>query len=54
MDKELEKIKAMILEQTRHMEDKARVELLDELAWWASETAGSMNYEAPDIDNYDE
>lgn len=54
MSKELEKIKEMIREQTAHMEANAKVELLDTLAWWASEEAGSLNFESPDAENYDE
>ena len=40
MSKELEKIKEMILEQTAHMEANARVELLDDLAWWRAKRRG--------------
>ncbi|MCF0219103.1 MAG: hypothetical protein HUK14_04905 [Muribaculaceae bacterium] len=54
MSKELETIKKMVLEKTAHMSDNAKVELLDALAWWAAETSGSLNYESPDIENYDE
>lgn len=54
MSKELEKIKEMILEQTAHMETNARVELLDALAWWASDEAGHLTFESPDAENYDE
>lgn len=52
--KELEKIKAYIKEQTAAMSENARIELLDALAWWASEEAGSLNFESPDVENYDE
>ncbi len=54
MSKELERIKAYVQEQTAGMSDNARVEMLDALAWWASETAGSLNFESPDAENYDE
>lgn len=54
MSKELEKIKAMIREQTAHMAENAKIELLDALAWWASEEAGSLNFDSPDAENYDE
>lgn len=52
--KELEKIKAYIKEATAHMSENARAVLLDDLAWWASEEAGSLNFESPDAENYDE
>ena len=52
MSKELEKIKEMILEQTAHMEANARVELLDDLAWWASQEAGSLDFGSPDAEDY--
>ena len=54
MSNELEKIKAMIQEQTEGMSENAKVELLDALAWWASEEAGSLNFDSPDAENYDE
>lgn len=53
MSKELEKITAMIREQTAHMSENARAELLDDLAWWASQEAGSLNFESPDAEDYD-
>lgn len=37
MSKELEKITAMIREQTEGMAENAKIELLDALVWWASE-----------------
>ncbi|MCM1220894.1 MAG: hypothetical protein NC548_41050 [Lachnospiraceae bacterium] len=52
--KELEKIKAYIKEQTAGLSENARIELLDALAWWASEEAGSLNFESPDAEDYDE
>lgn len=54
MNKELEKIKALIREQTEGMSENAKVELFDALAWWASEEAGSLNFDSPDAENYDE
>ena len=48
MSKELERIKAYVLEQTSDMGENSKVELLDALAWWASEEAGSLNFESPD------
>ena len=53
MSKELERIKAYILEQTADMAENAKVELLDALAWWASEEAGSLNFESPDAEDYE-
>lgn len=54
MSKELEKIKAYVEEQTEGMAENAKIELLDALAWWASEAAGSLNFESPDAEDYDE
>ena len=54
MSKELERIKAYVLEQTEGMAENAKIELLDALALWASEEAGSLNVESPDVENYDE
>ena len=54
MSKELEKITAMIREQTEGMAENAKIELLDALAWWACEEAGSLNFDSPDAENYDE
>lgn len=53
MDKALERIKAYVLEQTEGMAENAKIELLDTLAWWASEEAGSLNFESPDIEEYE-
>lgn len=53
MGKELERIKAYVQEQTAEMAENAKIELLDDLAWWASEEAGSLDFESPDIEDYD-
>ena len=53
MSKELERIKSYVLEQTSGMSENSKVELLDALAWWASEEAGSLNFESPDAEDYD-
>lgn len=53
MSKELERIKAYVLEQTAELAENAKVELLDALAWWASEEAGSLNFESPDAEDYE-
>lgn len=53
MSKELERIKAYILEQTADMAENAKIELLDALAWWASEEAGILNFESPDAEDYE-
>ena len=45
MGKELERIKAYVQEQTADMAENAKIELLDALAWWASEEAGSEDYD---------
>ena len=45
MSKELERIKAYVQEQTAEMAENAKIELLDDLAWWASEEAGSLDFE---------
>lgn len=54
MDKELERHKSHIIETTGHLEMTEYIELLRELSVWASSTAGMLEYEAPDIDDYDE
>ena len=54
MSKELDRIKTMIREQTEEMAENAKIELLDALASWASEEAGSLNFDSPDAENYDE
>lgn len=53
MTHELEKIKAYILEQTEGMTESAKIELLDDLAWWASQEAGSLNFDSPDTEDYE-
>ena len=53
MSKELERIKAYVQEQTAGMSENSKVELLDALAWWASDTAGHLNYDSPDAEDYD-
>jgi len=53
MSKELERIKAYVQEQTAEMAENAKIELLDDLAWWASEETGSLDFESPDTEDYD-
>lgn len=53
MSKELEKIKAYVQEQTARLAENAKVELLDALAWWASEEAGHLTFDSPDAEDYD-
>lgn len=53
MSKELERIKAYILEQTEGIAENAKIELLDDLAWWANEEAGSLNFESLDAEDYE-
>lgn len=53
MGKELERIKAYVQEQTADMAENAKIELLDALTWWASEEAGSLDFESPDTEDYD-
>jgi len=48
MSKELERIKVYVQEQTAELAENVRAELLDALAWWASEEAGSLNFESPE------
>lgn len=54
MTHELERIKAYVEEQTAGMAENAKIELLDALAWWASEAAGSLTFDSPDAEDYDE
>ena len=53
MSKELERIKAYVREQTAGLAENTKVELLDALAWWASEEAGSLNFKSPDAEDYE-
>ena len=53
MSKELEKIKTYVQEQTAELAENAKVELLDALAWWASEEAGHLTFDSPDAEDYD-
>lgn len=53
MSKELEIIKAYVQEQTAGLAENAKVELLDALAWWASEEAGHLTFDSPDAEDYD-
>ena len=54
MTKEFEKVTAMIREQISHLPDNARIELLDSLAWWASEEAGHLIFDSPDAEIYED
>ena len=54
MSKELEKVTAMIREQTDRMAENAKIELLDALAWWASEEAGHLTSDSPDAETYED
>lgn len=54
MSKELERIKAYVQEQTAGMSENSKVELLDALAWWASDEAGSLNFDSADAELFDE
>ena len=54
MSKELEKVTAMIREQTEGMAENAKIELLDALAWWASEEAGHLTFNSPDAEPYED
>ncbi|MBD5240602.1 MAG: hypothetical protein HDS59_00745 [Barnesiella sp.] len=54
MSKELEKVTAMIREQIAHLPENARIELLDALAWWASEEAGHLTFDSPDAETYED
>lgn len=53
MTHELEKIKAFVHEQTERLTENAKVELLDALAWWASDEAGHLTFDSPDAEDYD-
>ena len=53
MSKELEKIKAYVHEHTSELTESAKVELLDALAWWATEEAGHLTFDSPDAEDYD-
>lgn len=53
MKTELEKIKAHIEKQTENMEQTAKIEMLHELAWWAAEKAGELDFESADVEDYE-
>lgn len=53
MSKELERIKAAVNEITAGLDQNARITVLDDLAWWASQETGSLNFESPDAEDYD-
>ncbi len=53
MSKELERIKTYVQEQTAELAENVRAELLDDLAWWASEEAGHLTFDSPDAEDYD-
>ena len=37
----------------RRQAENSKIELLDALAWWASEEAGSLNFDSPDAEDYE-
>ncbi len=53
MNTELERIKAFITKRSENMEQSAKIELLHNLAWWASEEAGRLDFESEDVEDYD-
>nr|DAL23365.1 MAG TPA_asm: hypothetical protein [Caudoviricetes sp.] len=52
--KELEWLKTTIKTETAHLEQDAYIELLRELAAWAENEAGLLEFSMPDTDDYDE
>ena len=54
MSKELKKVTAMIREAIAHLPENARIEMLDALAWWASEEAGHLTYDSMDAESYED
>ena len=53
MTTELEKIKTYIEKQTEGMGHNAKIELLHDLAWWAAEKAGELDFETSDVEDYE-
>lgn len=53
MNTELERIKAFITKRSENMKQSAKIELLHNLAWWASEEAGLLDFESEDVEEYD-
>ena len=53
MKTELEKIKSQIEKQTEGMDHNAKIELLHDLAWWAAEKAGELDFESSDVEDFD-
>lgn len=54
MYKELQRLTATIRTETAGMEQEAYIELLRELANWAENEAGLLEYSTPDTDDYDD
>lgn len=54
MTTELEKIKTYIERQTETMDTNCKVELLHDLAWWAAEQAGELDFGSPDSGDYED
>lgn len=53
MDKELQRLTATIRTKTADMEQEAYIELLRELANWAENEAGKLEFFAADAEDYD-
>lgn len=53
MDKELQRLTATIRTETADMEQEAYIELLRELANWAENEAGKLEFSAADAEDYD-
>lgn len=54
MDKELQRLTSTIRTETADMEQDAYIELLRELANWAENEAGKLEFSTPDIEDYDD
>ncbi len=54
MSNELERIKAAVNEITAGLDQNARITVLDELAWWAAEEAGQLEFDSPDMSSQDD
>lgn len=52
MSKELEKVKQEIARQTFDLEQADYIEFLRELANWAENEAGLLEFESPDVPDY--
>lgn len=54
MNNDFNRLTCLIMESTAHLEQDVFIELLHELANWAENKAGMLEYEPPDTTDFDE